>query len=359
MTTFIAKPEEITPEWLTEHLVAGGTLDGEVRVEHADVKRIGTGQLAACYAVELQYSASTDAPERLVAKLPSQDEGVGRFAAQTLVYSREAHFYRDIGGRIDTRTPTCYFADATDDHTACVILMEDLSPARELGQIEGCSAEQAKLALENVAAMHGASWESERLSGIEWLQSGRALWQSFADQAEQIQTGLRQTLGELLDEEHLVLGDELAAGGSVSFLKRVMRPRCLLHSDYRLDNLLYDAADGKVPLAVVDWQSVCVADGTIDASYFVGGNLPLEERREHEEALMRHYHDALEEAGAKDYSWDECWLDYRINAIAGYIVGAVSSFSVERTERGDQMLSTMVRRSAQQMLDHDSLTLLG
>lgn len=359
MTTYITKADEITPEWLTETLNAGGILKDAVRVKHAESRKIGTGQMAACYAVDLRYTGSTDAPQRLLAKIPSQDAAARQIARFTQCYSREVNFYREIAAHVETRTPECYFADASDDHERFVVLMEDMSPALECGQIEGCTPAQAKLALEHAAALHGASWHSPALLGIDWLKSGLAIWQSFGEHAAPIQQALRQAYGESLDEEILALGDRLADGGLVQWMDSVSRPRCLWHGDFRLDNLLFDASDGTVPLAVLDWQSISMADGTIDASYFVGGNLEVEDRREHEEALMRHYHAVLLESGASDYDWDTCWREYRINAIAGYFAGALSLSSVEHTERGDKMLTAMVRRSGQQMLDHDSLSLLN
>ena len=63
-----------------------------------------------------------------------------------------------------------------------------------------------------------------------------------------------------------------------------------MHGDYRLDNLLFAERHG---VTVLDWQTVSWGPPLVDASYFLGGCLPIEERRGHEERLLRGYHEQL------------------------------------------------------------------
>ena len=46
-------------------------------------------------------------------------------------------------------------------------------------------------------------------------------------------------------------------------------------------------------VTVVDWQTPSIGPAMRDASYFLCGGLSVEDRREHEEALVRAYHDEL------------------------------------------------------------------
>lgn len=358
MSAFITQATEVTPDWLTAVLHDSGALDPGTAVSEVEATKIGTGQMGACYALTISYDGVTDAPDRMIAKLPSEDVGSREFASSLDAYAREVSFYRDVAGDIDVRTPACFVAESAPDGKSFVLLLEDLSPALECGQIEGCTPEQARAVVEQAAALHASSWNSERLAQFEWLGSGLGMWHQFAANAAGIQQGLRQRYGTDLEAEYLSLGDTLAAGAMSRWYDRINNPRCLWHCDFRLDNLLFEGRNGEVPLAVVDWQSVTLAEGTIDLSYFIGSGLPTNLRREHEEALVRHYWSALVDRGVTDYDWDACWADYRVNAISGFMVAAVSSVSVERTERGDQMFLTMLRRYGQHMVDHDSLGLL-
>ena len=62
---------------------------------------------------------------------------------------------------------------------------------------------------------------------------------------------------------------------------------------------------------VVDWQTLGLGPAMRDAAYFIGGALPVEERRAHEESLLRAYHDELLAQGVAGFSWEQCWEEYR------------------------------------------------
>ena len=124
------------------------------------------------------------------------------------------------------------------------------------------------------------------------------------------------------------------------------------HGDYRLDNLLFGTAAGGPPIAVVDWQTVILGPGLADLSYFLGAGLPTEDRRTHEEALVRSYHQALRAAGV-DLDWDACWLQYRQHTLAGLAMAIGAAVMVGQTDRGDEMFLTMASRHGAHALDLD------
>ncbi len=69
------------------------------------------------------------------------------------------------------------------------------------------------------------------------------------------------------------------------------RPRTVQHADYRLDNLLFGTGAGTPPVTVVDWQTVTLGPGPADVSYFLGAGPSVDDRRAHEEELVREYHE--------------------------------------------------------------------
>ena len=78
----------------------------------------------------------------------------------------------------------------------------------------------------------------------------------------------------------------------------------LVHGDYRLDNLLFGGLDEDVSIATVDWQTLEVGNPGRDLAYFLGNSLLPAERREHEQALVHAYHEALLSFDVQDYSFD-------------------------------------------------------
>jgi hypothetical protein len=59
-----------------------------------------------------------------------------------------------------------------------------------------------------------------------------------------------------------------------------------------------------------------------------------------------------------DYSWDDCWEDYRRATFAGFSVTVVASMLVQQTERGDEMFTAMAQRHSRHALDLNADQLL-
>ncbi len=112
--------------------------------------------------------------------------------------------------------------------------------------------------------------------------------------------------------------------------------------------MLFGADDGPRRFAIVDWQTVGWGPATTDVSYFLGGSLAVEDRRAHEYALVREYHDALHAHGVRGFDWDRCWDGYRRQSFLGIVMTVGPAVLVERTDRGDEMFLASLSRYAQQ-----------
>ncbi len=130
----------------------------------------------------------------------------------------------------------------------------------------------------------------------------------------------------------------------------------LVHGDYRLDNMLFGTDGADRPLTVVDWQTVSWGPALTDLSYFLGTALPAPQRREHYDALLRAYHEAL--GPGAPLSLAEVAEGVRRQSFFGVMMAIVSSMLVERTDRGDQMFMTMLQRHCDHVLDTDALAIL-
>ena len=104
-----------------------------------------------------------------------------------------------------------------------------------------------------------------------------------------------------------------------------------IHIDYRLDNLLIDDSSDQLLVTAVDWQSIAIGNPLTDVGYFLGAGLLPEARRECEKEIVEIYHQRLLAAGIKDYSFDQCWKDYRRSSFAGFSVTVVASMLVQQT----------------------------
>jgi aminoglycoside phosphotransferase (APT) family kinase protein len=148
-----------------------------------------------------------------------------------------------------------------------------------------------------------------------------------------------------LDGEVLRLCEQVM-GALDRYLANRPGPWTLLHSDLRLDNLLF----GRPRVTVVDWRTVKVGPGLSDVSYFIGSSLVPELRRDFEYELVRAYHRHLE-AGGVDLAWDDCWAGYRRYSLDGLVMAIAASVVDGPSARRDEVCVTMVNRHGCQALD--------
>jgi hypothetical protein len=336
---------------LTAALHASGALDPSARVTAVDQRAVGTGQMGDCLRLALTYDREVDAPASVVAKLPSSNETSRATGMAMRTYEVEVRFYQQLAADLPVRSPRCHHAEIDLVTGDFVLLLEDLAPAEQGDQVAGCTVEQARLVLAEAARLHAPRWGDPALDRLDWAvrwspESQDAmhamltvLWPNFVER-----------YGGDLDDDVVAMGGRFIAGLSGYYAHRP-EPHTVTHNDFRLDNLLFGTPEGGPPVAVVDWQTVGVGPGLGDVSYFLGAGLSVEDRRAHEEGLVREYHEALSAAGVEGYGWVRCWADYRAFAFSGFHMAVLASMIVERTDRGDAMFLAMAGRHGRQILD--------
>jgi hypothetical protein len=233
-----------------------------------------------------------------------------------------------------------------------------MAPAQQGDQLLGCSAEQARAAVINLAGLHGPRWCDPLLMEIPWL---RCVSHAEAGHFEEVVTestkSFIQHYADRLTEAHVEILQAFAPKCASWLMDR--RDRfALVHGDYRLDNLLFGDLDGGVSIAAVDWQTLEVGNPGRDLAYFLGNSLLPSERREHEEDLLRAYHDALLSHDVRDYPFEECMEDYRFGHFQGPLITILAAVSLAHTHRGDDMFIAMFTRACEAIGDHGSLELL-
>ena len=350
----VADPDLVTPEWLTDVLRYAGAIGDDTKVASFDSAAIGTGQVGANIRYRLTYDGTdSTGPATIVCKFASRDAVSAATGIATLTYETEVAFYRELAHTIDISHPRCYFAELRSGTADVVVVMEDLAPAEQGDQIAGCSVEQATLAVDEAAKLHGPRWGDPALHELAWLDRSSnsggmagmfgAIWEAFVER-------YRSTL----DPVTLEAGPQLVA--LVPALSAA-RPSALtpVHTDYRLDNMLFGTAEGGRPLTVVDWQTVQLGVGPSDVAYFLGNAVEPAVRRSCERDLVAGYHRRLvDDYGVDDYSFDQCWDDYVRSSYASMIMAVFASMMVGRTDRGDAMFMAMANRSAQMAADLDA-----
>jgi aminoglycoside/choline kinase family phosphotransferase len=343
-------PADLTGEWLSAVLAAD--------VRDVDVTPIGTGQTGATYRVAATYATESDLPRTFAIKLPAQDDAVRERVA--LGYRSEVEFYTDVAEKVSVPVPGCYFSDISDSGADFVLVLADMAPAVQGDQIAGCSAREAHLAAEALAGLHGPSWCDPvwlGLSAISMPKPGdEAAAKGLGDVSVMAADITIEKLGTRMsaeDRETL----SAAMGLVAPWLLAEPNRYALMHGDYRLDNMLFDADRQRI--TIVDWQTLGVGLPARDLAYFTATSLVPEVRAEIERELVDRYHRALLGYGVTDYDADTCWRDYRLGVIQAPLISALGFAFAASTERGDEMMLTMFHRGCQAIRELETLELIN
>jgi aminoglycoside phosphotransferase (APT) family kinase protein len=335
-------PSGLTSYWLAAALTDAGHRG--VRISDVAIEEIGTGQTGSCFRVTVSYAAETALPSTFVAKLPAGDPSVRERVA--FGYRAEAAFYERVAATVRVPLPTCYVCAISDDAQDFVLLLEDLSPARQGDQLAGCSPQQAAAAVVALAGLHGPRWcdpSWRDFTATAMPMADAELAKSLGEVARMAADMFLERLGGRLSQAQrqiLAAYPERVAPWLLANPTRFS----LLHGDYRLDNLMF-SADGSA-VTVVDWQTLSVGLPARDLAYFVSTSLSPDVRGEHEHALVAAYHSALADWGVDDYDLDECFADYRLGMLQTPLITTLGAAFSAITERGDDVALMMLDRAS-------------
>jgi len=304
--------------------------------------------------VFLDYEADSDvAPATIVGKFPSPNEE-SRASGARGGYRAETLFYTALAGDLACVTPACHYGAISDDQSTFTLLLEDLAPKRQGDQIAGASDDEIEVAVRNLAGLHAPRWGDPSIERLDWMATG--IGDEYALYIEMGTPAFIDRYRDRLSEEDVDVLRGFAAGVK-NWTKRRPEIKTLVHGDYRLDNLMFEATDDGILVAAVDWQTLSVGCGGQDLAYLLGNSSPPDQRRAHEERMLSAYRTAMAEYGV-DLSAEQVRADYIYGAFQGPSITMLGSLAVGQTDRGDDMFMAMVERSCAQIRDLDALSLI-
>jgi aminoglycoside phosphotransferase (APT) family kinase protein len=365
---FLSGPEG--PAWFSEMFARSGHGDaatGAPQVVGVTARAVGTGQVGESIRFTLSYAPQSDidgsahsGPDSVIGKFPSQDPQSRATARMTETYEREFGFYSTLQQRVAIRTPQVHhiaIEDATGDFT---LIMEDLRGSVQGDQLGGCDLPSALLIAEAAAGLHAPTWDVDTtLADVDWLAyPDEVTTRDRAALYQAVMPGFIARYGERIGPDAVAavewmstrLVDLRNAFYDMSALKG-----CVVHNDFRLDNMLFGVQDSAPALTTVDWQTLSAGFGPVDLAYALGSGMLPDLRERHEREVFEHY---LAQLGAVPTSKvgaiteqmrTEMWDAYRLGSTTGLAMAVVASMIVVRTERGDEMFSVMAERHTAQM----------
>ena len=338
-------PEELTVAWLSEVLRPHGA--AVVAADVSDVHEVTNTHVR----MRVEYAGPSPVPTDLFVKMPPLDPARREQIAQTDMGRREERFYSTLAPSVRLRVPACFAA--TFDPATCdfVLVLEDIVAGGctiSDGTV-GVAPEAAAVALEELAHLH-ARFEEAAIRDIDvpWVprarhasKYGERLLQIALDQhRDRLQDDFAELARLYIDE-----GDALQALWHSG-------PNTVIHGDPHLGNLFDD--HGRT--GFLDWGIVNVSSPMRDVGYFLTMAMGVEDRRAHEEGLLRHYLDVHNSIAATAIAFDDAWRMHREQA--AYTVPAccqIVVFPENITEKRRVFSQAFLARAEAAIADLDAL----
>lgn len=342
--TFPRRAEDLTAGWLEEQL---GT---EVRDFRSDQIAVGVGLIGSLHRIHLDG----DGPASVVAKFPVEDPITRDHVATPLrAYQTEVGYYRD--GETTFARPRVHAAEIDEGTGDFVLLLEDLDGLRSEDQLGGCSIEDARLVLAELARHHAHHAVHGGPAARPWLVrfDDPVRQQVVAGMTGQSVAPFLAGFGAGLDGDLRQLVEGL--GSTIpTFMAIHKEPNVTVaHCDVRLDNMFFGGADR--PVVLLDWQLAGIGGIAYDVAYFLSQSLTTGERRVHERSLVDGYFDALRAQGCP-LDEDAFWIDYRrtLAFCISYAVTVGGQVDLAN-ERARVLCHDILDRAVAAISDHDAL----
>lgn len=305
-------PDDITPEWITHALREGGVLkNASAKTLTKDILGQGVGFLSSVVRVGIEYDTREDgAPESVVMKIVPEVEALREFDDDTHAFQREIRFYREVAGNVPMRLARLYYA--VDEPPAYSMIMEDLSAFTPGDQVVGMHEKQVMDTVEELARLQAAYWNNEALRELDWMPFVNNVSADFPEKW----VSFVEHFGHYLDREGIKLGDRLS--GYIDWKNREIegRPKTIVHSDLREDNLLFAPPGSTDSILILDWQLAVRSVGAFDVARVMGGSeLPVE-RKGHQLRILKKWYDTLLEQGVSGYTWEDAVYDFRLSSLS-------------------------------------------
>jgi hypothetical protein len=328
--------DSFTPCWLTGQLQQAGVLpQGRVVAVRSRANAAFNSRLTH---LELDYSvaAPAAAPRRLVAKQSLPEPWA------VTAGLREVEFYRSMAS-LPAPLPgivPCYAAlhDPQTGHS--ILLLQDLSDSHAIAlpreqQLSAGANIPSEAAIDQVidalARFHASWWEPPRLGNDPAFKAWRAesgQWEQHMQRVSRAWRQLRSEEGASLPEETVSIYEH-ALGNLPRLWEAEIEPRfralsrlTVTHGDAYFANFLVPNEPWSAPTYLIDWQCPWVDWGPLDLVPLCAAFWTPAQRQkgEREMRMLHRYHEALQQAGVENYSWENLLHDYRLALIDWLLV---------------------------------------
>jgi len=336
---------DLDAAWLESALRHAGHLSGGsvASVSHQIIGE-GVGMVGQLARLTITYSGEAgDLPPTMIAKLPSPYEANRAQMQAFRYYVREALFYREVAPRAGVRVPRCYWSAIDTETNLSALLLEDLGHLEVSDQIAGMSPALAERAIRAAAKLHAKWWQTPELDALDWMDFGNGpitmqavplfhyAWPLFlANGFERLLSPDQIRLGERVRDRFEDLLNDF--GGT---------QRTICHTDFRSENMFFGAPGTDDDVVLLDWQLTTRSGGLYDVAYMLAQSLSVEDRRAHEDRLLRVYHQCLREGGI-EVPFEEILEYYKVSLMVCLVIPVSVGGTLDMANERGRMLGEVI-----------------
>ena len=340
--------EQVTPERLTSIFKNKGYLSNG-KVTKTIKKNSEISVTSNMHYMELNFSNDAQTVPtipNIVVRFPKHYE------YNKMIGRHEAKFYDIVAENMNQLPiPICYDVAYSEETGWSHIMLEDLSKKHveiEPSQGGGCAPPPTKQycekAIDSLAELHAYWWDHPKLMELSKYsytfydfkensyndQDLAMISVAPPDQYSEGFTRFENVNDNLVFDQFRKLLENRISDKRKSYLQRLFssfpliaheriktKNITIIHNDAHMGNFFYpkDMLNQKSKAKLIDWQTWGIGVGCQDIAYMIGMWFFPDYRHLIEKDLIKRYHDNLLKFGINNYSWDDCWRDYKLFAL--------------------------------------------
>jgi hypothetical protein len=322
--------DQLTPEWLTRILKNKGYFN-QGKVTKIIKKRSQETVSSNVHFLELNFlkDAQTEpASSEIVVKIPKPND-VSRFVGK-----HEAKFYRIVAEMMgEMPIPICYDAAFSEETGLSHTIIRNISKTHNirgimLGFLSSSSKRYFEKSIDCLAELHAFWWDHPKLKELskhsyvlytfkENSFNEEQIFKYFSNQNRNLKRFVKLFGDVMSDNRKDLIKTILSLYPQLAYDRIIKKNITVIHGDAHFWNFFYpnDISNPKTKAILSDWQLWSIGVGCQDLAYMIGLFFFPDFRHLIEKDLIKRYHNNLLKFGIKDYSWDDCWYDYKLFAL--------------------------------------------
>jgi hypothetical protein len=341
-------PEELTPEWF------GAVLGHKVKSVENTRNIWGTASKLFYHITYEDESSTADRPADVCVKGVFDPKTIEAQPWTVSLALREADFFSEIAPKIKD-VPGATFPKgwwSGKNETQGIAIMDDLTK-------HGCTfppeaadytVDKVMSGVETLAGLHAQYWGQSQ-EDHPWIWNYDPAMTFMCSQWDTVV----RTPGRPELPESLMDGKRVHEAQARYYAERNPKFRTLLHGDTHIGNV-YFQEDGRI--GFLDWSAFHFGSCFHDVVYFMTALLTVENRRQHEMAILDHYLATLHARGGPKFDRHndpEVMIEYKRSFMTN-IVWLICPYELQTKERVD----ALCERTVATYLDHQVIeTILG